>query len=47
MFSKCDSIKYIDLSNINILSVTNMSHMFEVYSSLNSINLSILAKFSN
>ena len=40
LFSKCNSMKYIDLSNINKLSVTNMSHMFDGYNSLNSFNLS-------
>jgi len=41
MFSKCN-FQIIDLSSINTINVTNMSHMFSNCSSLKKINLSIL-----
>ena len=40
MFSKCSSLKNIDLSNFNTQKVTDMNNMFYNYSSLENINLS-------
>ena len=40
MFSGCSSLKYINLSNFNTQSVTNMSYTFSGCSSLKNINLS-------
>ena len=39
MFSGCSSLKFLDLSNFNTSSVTNMMRMFYGCSSLESINL--------
>ena len=40
MFSRCSSLKELNLSNFNINNVTNMSWMFSFCSSLNELNLS-------
>ena len=42
MFSGCNSLTNIDLSNFNTQNVTNMSYMFYKCSSLTNINLSNL-----
>ena len=40
MFSRCSSIKELNLSNFNTNNVTNMSTMFKECSSLKDLNLS-------
>ena len=40
MFSKCSSLKKLNLSNFNANNVTNMSYMFNKCSSLKELNLS-------
>ena len=40
MFDNCSSIKYIDLSNFDTSSTTEMNRMFQNCTSLTSINLS-------
>ena len=42
MFSECDKISYIDLSNFNCENVTNMNNMFSFCTSLERINLTNL-----
>ena len=40
MFSRCSSLKELNLSSFNTNNVTNMRHMFSECSSLTEINLS-------
>ena len=40
MFSQCEFLKYLDLSNFITINVINMEYMFENCKSLLSLNLS-------
>ena len=40
LFRNCDDLKYLNISNFNTSSVTNMDRMFSHCSSLTSLDLS-------